>query len=211
MAKTKKTEMAKILTKIDALQFGLFDMADGKVSPYYIDLRVIPSFPDAFKDICALYEQTIKKKIGMKSFDRIAGIPLAGLPFASQVAYNLGKPFLYVRKEDKGQGRERRVEGVLVSGERVLLVDDLTTTGLTLGQAAESVRAEGGVVVNAVSLLDREEGAKEKLNQKGIDLQAVLKISEVAKSLYEMGTIDEESLNVIMKQIKKKKANQPKR
>lgn len=201
---TKKIEMAKILTNIDALQFGLFKLSSGKVSPYYVDLRIVPSFPDAFRDICEFYVQTITEKIGVKNFDRITGIPVAGIPFASQVAYILKKPFLYVRKDAKLHGRERRVDGILVSGDRVLLVDDLVTTGITLKKAAEAVRAEGGVVTQAVSFLDRQEGGKELLEKEGIKLNSLLNISEIAQTLYEMGTIEEESLKTIIKQIKKK-------
>ena len=199
----QKDRMANILFKIDALKFGVFKLTSGKASPYYIDLRVIPSFPDAFREICESYGQYISSEIGVKSFNRIAAIPLAGIPFASQIAYNLKKPFLYVRKGIRLHGRERRVEGILVSGDRVLLIDDLLTTGLTLKKAANAVRAEGGVVTEAVVFLDREEGGLQLLEQNGIKLHALLKMSEVANILYEMGAIDEESLKTILKQVKK--------
>jgi len=199
----KKAEMAKILIKIDALKFGIFKLTSGKASPYYVDLRVVPSFPDAFTQICDYYAEYISREIGLKNFDRIAGVPIAGIPFASQIAYNLKKPFLYVRKGIRRHGRQRRVEGILVSGNRVLLVDDLVTTGLTLKKAAEAIRAEGGVVEKAVAFLDREEGGKEKLAKNGIQLHTLLRISEVAKTLYDVGAIDEESLKTITKQIKK--------
>jgi orotate phosphoribosyltransferase len=202
---TKKAEMARILIKIDALKFGIFKLTSGKASPYYIDLRIVPSFPDAFTEICDFYAQQITSQIGLKRFDRIAGVPIAGIPFASQIAYNLRKPFLYVRKGLRRHGRQRRVEGILVSGDRVLLVDDLVTTGLTLRKAAEAIRAEGGVVDKAVAFLDREEGGKEKLAKNEIQLFTLLKISEVAKILYETSAIDEESYKTIMKQVKKEK------
>ena len=202
-SETKKVELAKILHKIDALKFGVFKLTSGKVSPYYIDLRIVPSFPDAFRQICDFYGESITSQVGFKNFDRIAGVPIAGIPFASQIAYNLKKPFLYARKGVRLHGRQRRVEGILVSGDSVLLVDDLVTTGLTLKKAAKAVTAEGGIVKEAVALLDREEGGKEKLAKNGIQLHALLKISEVANTLYEIGAIDEESLKTIMKQIKK--------
>jgi len=201
--KTKKIEIAKILHHIDALKFGVFKLTSGKTSPYYIDLRVVPSFPDAFRKICEFYREHINSQIGTESFDRIAGVPLAGIPFASQVAYNLKKPFLYVRKNDRNYGRQRRVEGILVSGDRVLLLDDLITTGLNLKTAAEAIRVEGGVVKEAVALLDREEGGKEKLEESGIKVHTLLRISEVANTLYEISAIDEESLKTILKQIRK--------
>ena len=195
--------MSKTLHKIDALKFGVFKLTSGKASPYYIDLRVVPSFPDAFRQICVFYGEYIASQVGLKNFDRIAGVPLAGIPFASQIAYNLKKPFLYVRKGSRRHGRQRRVEGILVSGDRVLLVDDLVTTGLNLIKAADAIRAEGGVVKEAVAFLDREEGGKEKLAKSGMKIHTLLKISEVAKTLYEIGAIDEESLKTILKQVKK--------
>jgi orotate phosphoribosyltransferase len=201
----KKNKIINILFKIDALKFGVYKLSSGRASPYYVDLRVIPSFPDAYREICDFYGESITNQIGLKSFDRVAGVPLAGMPFASQIAYNPKKPFLYVPKGIKMHGRQRRVEGVLVSGDRVLLVDDLVTTGLTLKKAADSVRAEGGVVTQAVAFLDREEGGREKLLESGINLHALLKISEVANTLYDMGAIEKESLKTILKQIKKPK------
>jgi orotate phosphoribosyltransferase len=202
---TRKAEMAKILTKIDALKFGVFKLTSGKASPYYIDLRIVPSFPDAFTEICNFYTEQITSQIGLKNFDRIAGVPIAGIPFASQIAYHLKKPFLYVRKGIRRHGRKRRVEGILVSGDRVLVVDDLVTTGLNMRKAAEAIRAEGGIVTEAVAFLDREEGGKSKLAKEGIQLHTLLKMSEVAKILYETDAIDEESYKTITKQIKKEK------
>ena len=89
-----------------------------------------------------------------------------------------------------------------VSGDRVLLIDDLITTGLNLKKAAEAIRAEGGVVQEVVALLDREEGGKAKLEKIGIKIHTLLQMSEVAETLYEIGAIDEESLKTIQKQIK---------
>jgi orotate phosphoribosyltransferase len=124
------------------------------------------------------------------------------MPFASQIAYNLKKPFLYVRKGTRKHGRQRRVEGILVSGDKVLLIDDLITTGLNLKKAAEAIKAEGGIVTEIVALLDREEGGKKKLEKNGMKVHTLLQIREVANTLYEIGAIDEESLKTILKQIK---------
>jgi orotate phosphoribosyltransferase len=202
-SQSKKDEMANILLKIDALKFGVFKLSTGKASPYYIDLRVIPSFPDVFSEICEFYAQTIVDEIGLKTFARIAGIPIAGIPFSSQIAYNLKKPFLYMRQGIRLNGRERRVEGILVSGDKVLLIDDLLTTGSTLKKAADAVRAEGGVVTDAVVFLDREEGGRHLLEKTGVTLHSILRISEITSTLYEIGAIDQDSLKTIRKQIKK--------
>ena len=199
----KTDKMANILFKVGAMEFGVFKLSTGKASPYYIDLRIIPSFPDAFTEICDFYAEFINNQIGAKNFDRIAGVPVTGLIFASQVAYNLKKPFIYIRKGVRLRGRERRVEGILASGEKVLLIDDLVTTGVTLKKAADAVRAEGGVVTDAVAFLDREEGGTQVLERSGVKLQSLLKISEIDNSLYESGAIDADQKKTILKQIKK--------
>ena len=82
-------------------------------------------------------------------------------------------------------------------------MNDLVTTGLTLKKAAETVRAEGGVVTDAIVFLDREEGGKVQLEKSGIKLHPMLKISEIANVLYDSGLMDNESLKTILKQVKK--------
>jgi orotate phosphoribosyltransferase len=198
-----KTEICKILNKIGALQFGAFKLSSGKISPYYIDLRVVPSFPDAFKKVCDFCVSFIKSEVREKNFERVAGIPVAGIPFASIIAYDLRKPFLYVRKGVRFHGRQRRIEGSLAPGDHVLLVDDLITTGLSLRKAAKAITSEGGVVTDAVVVLDREESGREKLERNGIKLHALLNVSEIANKLHEIGAIDEEQLKTILKQIRK--------
>jgi len=198
-----QARMANILFRIAAIKFGVFQLSSGKQTPYYIDLRLIPSFPDAFREICDFYTQQITQEIGLENFNRVAGIPIAGMPFASQIAYNLKKPFLYIRKDIKLHGRERRVEGILISGDKVLVIDDLLTTGLTLKNAVDAVRAEGGVVTDAVVFLDREEGGKQLLESNGVKVHALLKVSEVAQTLFVLGAIDKDELKTILKQIKK--------
>ena len=198
-----KVEISKVLDRIGALKFGAFKLTSGKMSPYYIDLRIIPSFPDAFEKICDCFVEFIRSEIGLGNVDRIAGIPVAGIPFASVVAFNLKKPFLYVRKGARFHGRERRIEGIIAPGNRVLLMDDLVTTGLSLQKAERAIMAEGGVVTDAVVLIDRQEGGREKLAKTGVKLHALLNITEIVSTLHELGMIDQDQLKTILKQVKK--------
>jgi len=201
---TVKVGICSILSKIGALQFGAFKLTSGKISPYYIDLRIVPSFPDSFQKVSSFLADFIKDEVGTKNFERIAGIPIAGIPFASTVAFTLQKPFLYVRRGVRLHGRQRRIEGILAPGDRVLLIDDLITTGLSLRKSAKAITAEGGVVTDAVVLLDREEGGKKRLEKSGIKLHSLIDMSEIANTLFELGTIDQDQLKTILKQIKKK-------
>jgi len=176
----RKTELCRVLHKIGSLKFGVFKLTSGRTSPYYIDLRIVPSFPDAFQRVCDVYVNLIKKEIGKEGFDRIAGIPTAGIPFASLIAYQLGKPFLYIRQLPRLHG-----------------------TGRSLRKAAKAIRAEGGLVNHALVLLDREEGGKQRLAEDNINLHFLLTASEAAKKLHEAGAIDNEQLKTILKQVKK--------
>src|SRR3989337_194907 len=200
----EKSELSRVLHKIGAMKFGAFKLTSGRISPYYIDLRVVPSFPDAFQRVCNLYVKLLERDLGVENVDRIAGIPTAGMPFASVVAFHMKKPFVYIRSKVKTHGRERRIEGVLMPGNRVLLVDDLITTGLSLRKAAKAIRSEGGVVADALVMVDREEGGKERLRKDGIKLHYLLTAREAATKLYELGAIEEDQLKTILKQTKKK-------
>ncbi len=179
-------DFCRILVKTGALKFGLFTLSGGKLSSYYLDMRILPSFPDAFRTSVDLLVKRARKVEGI---DKIAGIPTGGLPWASVLAYNLSKPLVYTRKEVKMHGRERRVEGVLASGDRVLVVDDVTTTGKNILVAFESLRAEGGVVEDALVLIDREEGGRQHLEKAGLRLHAVTRMSEIAQKLLDMDAI----------------------
>jgi len=200
----EKAELSRILHRIGAMKFGAFKLTSGRMSPYYIDLRIVPSFPDAFQRVCDICVRLIETELGAQGFDRIAGIPTAGIPFASLIAYRMKKPFLYIRPRARLHGRGRRIEGIIMPGNRVLLVDDLITTGLSLGRAAKAIRAEGGVVSDAIVLLDREEGGKERLKKDSVTLHYLLTAREAANKLYELGAIEEDQLKTILKQARKK-------
>jgi len=196
-----ETELSRILVKTGATKFGLFKLSSGKLSPYYIDLRMIPGDPKALETVIEIYETMARSKIGVTSFDRIAGVPTAGVPYASILAYTLSKPFLYVRRETKTHGGERRVEGQLFPGERVVLVDDLITTGKNTLQAAEAIRAEGGQVEDVIVLIDRQEGGAAALAQAQLKLCAFTTVTRIARRLHESAVIEDDQYKAILAQI----------
>ncbi|MBO0888468.1 orotate phosphoribosyltransferase [Candidatus Bathyarchaeota archaeon] len=200
MPRTIEEELPRILVHTGALKFGVFTLSGGKLSPYYLDLRIVPSFPDAFKTSIELLTKSAK---GLQSIDKIGGIPTGGLPWASVLAYSLSKPLVYVRKEIKHHGREKMVEGMLRPGDRVLLVDDVITTGHNILAALQTLRAEGGVVDQALVLVDREEGGKEHLRKEGVELYSVTRISELAEKLLDMDAITQSQFEEITTQLKK--------
>lgn len=199
-SESAKKQFCQILFKIGALKFGTFRLTGGQVSPYYIDLRIVPSFPDAFHKICGIYVKLIEDNVGTENFRLVAGVPTAGTPFGAVIAYNLHRPFIYIRSTQSNHGRKRKVEGVLAPGDKVLLLDDLITSGKSLIQAASAIRAEGGIVNDAVVLITREEGGEEKIAKENLTLHYLLKASEAANMLHEVGAIDDEELKTVLRQ-----------
>jgi len=189
MAGSRAQDIARVVAKTGALKFGVFELSSGEISPYYLDLRVIPGDPAAFE----LAVEILREMSGqVGGFERIGGVPTAGVPYAAALAYTTRKPFLYVRKEAKPHGLEKMVEGMLFPGDRVLLVDDLVTTGTSLLKAAQAVRGEGGVVEHALVVVDREEGGDEALRRSGVELHSAVRLLDLLKVLREIEAVAEE-------------------
>jgi orotate phosphoribosyltransferase len=192
-------EFASFLLKSNALKFGAFTLASGKPSPYYIDLRMLPSFPSHFHLTIGALRKAVEK--GVPAFDCLASVPTSGLVFGSALAYEMVKPFLYVRKEAKGYGTSKLIEGHLASGARVVIVDDVATTGISVSKAVEAIRANGGVVEDVIAVVSRLEGAEEKLQGMGVKLTAVATIHDIVNSLHGAGLVDDSTLQSVMDQI----------
>jgi len=195
-------DLGKVLVKMNIIQFGTFKLTSGKLSSYYVNLRIIPSFPDVFKEVADCYIYTLKNKLGLASFDAICGIATSGLTFAAAIAYTLSKPLLYVRREKKEHGLAKVLEGVLYPGWRVLILDDLATTGESILTATRVVRSGGGRVEDAVVLIDRKEGAERALLNEGVRLHAFTDISELSELLFNAGLLDYEQIRAIREQIR---------
>ncbi|MDH5443432.1 MAG: orotate phosphoribosyltransferase [Hadesarchaea archaeon] len=191
---------AVLLHKLNAIQFGEFVLASGKTSPYYVDLRLAPSYPDLFNKLANLCVDLIKREIDRPIY-KFAGVPHAGLSLATLVSFKLKSPLIFVRKEKKTHGRMKMVEGLLERGDRVVLIDDLATTGGSILDAANAIRAEGGVVEDAVVILDREEGAKKMLEANNVHLHACMGIGAVVKYLRDANLLDEKQYSLVTKHL----------
>ncbi len=199
-SRSLKKEISLVLAELGAIKFGRFKLTSGKESTYYIDLRVIPSYPNVFRKIVGIYVEE-SKKIGLDKFNVIAGIPTSGLIYASTLAYNLQKPFIYIRKEAKNWGEKKKIEGFLEKNKNVLIVDDLVTTGKSLVEAVNSIQEEGGIVTDVLVFIDREEGGREKLESKKVRLHSFIRIREILKFLVEAKKINHDQYNMVLKQI----------
>ncbi len=137
---------ARMLLEIGAVNFRPeepFILASGLPSPTYIDCRKLISFPRIRATLMDFLAVTVMREAGFEAFDNIAGGETAGIPFAALVAERLALPMTYVRKKPKGYGRNARIEGVMTEGERVLLVEDLTTDGGSKLSFVDAIRETG--------------------------------------------------------------------
>ncbi|KXB03821.1 hypothetical protein AKJ47_01620 [candidate division MSBL1 archaeon SCGC-AAA261G05] len=192
-----RREVALCLHEVGGIQFGEFTLTSGESSPYYIDMRVVPSHPDLFDKFCELCAGMIQRKIS-RPIDKLAGVPTSGLPFSALVSHKLQLPMIFVRKGRKPHGRKKAVEGVLKKGDRVVAIDDVTTTGGSLKNAIEKIRMMGGIVEHVAVFVDREEGAREYLEKNSVQLHPCLKISELAKHLHESSALSKEGYSQIV-------------
>tara|TARA_R110002072_G_scaffold847_18_gene6830 strand:- start:1625 stop:2302 length:678 start_codon:yes stop_codon:yes gene_type:complete len=137
---------ARMLLEIKAVHFNAedpFTLASGLPSPTYIDCRKLISYPRIRATLMDFMTVTVMRNAGFEAFDNIAGGETAGIPFAAMVAERMGLPMTYVRKKPKGYGRNARIEGDMTPGQRVLLVEDLTTDGGSKLSFVDAIRETG--------------------------------------------------------------------
>ncbi|MDQ7080498.1 MAG: orotate phosphoribosyltransferase [Paracoccaceae bacterium] len=137
---------ARMLLEIKAVHFSAeqpFTLASGLPSPTYIYCRKLISYPRIRSTLMDFLTVTVMRNAGFEAFDNIAGGETAGIPFAALVAERMGLPMTYVRKKPKGYGRNARIEGEMREGQRVLLVEDLTTDGGSKLSFVDAIRETG--------------------------------------------------------------------
>jgi orotate phosphoribosyltransferase len=191
-----------LLIKNDAIKFGDYILASGKKSPYYIDLRQTISSPITMDWIANSLTRIILNEIGRSKIDKILGVPTAGVPFATVVSQKLGIPLIYYRQARKEHGVRKKVEGILERNDRVLIIDDLITTGESVIETAEVIRDQGGVVNELVVLLDREQGGQQRLRQARMEPHVLFRISDAMTWLHNVGLIEDKIYETLVKYIK---------
>ncbi len=137
---------ARMLLEIEAVLFNAdvpFTYASGLQGPTYIDCRKLISFPRIRSTLMDFLTCTVMREAGLEAFDNVAGGETAGIPFGALVAERMALPMTYVRKKPKGYGRNARIEGVMKEGQRVLLVEDLTTDGGSKLSFVDAIRETG--------------------------------------------------------------------
>jgi len=187
---SSQKSLADELLSAGCIKFGEFTLKSGLKSPIYIDLRQIITYPKLLEQIGAAYLPLLKDL----KFDRIAGLPYAAIPIATAISLAGSYPMIYPRKEVKTYGTKAEIEGEYHTGETVVVIDDLATTGGSKFEAIEKLTGAGLVVKDVVVLVDRQSGAKESLAQAGYSMHAVLTIGQLLEYWEENGKVEKDKI-----------------
>ena len=195
-------EFATFLYEKKIIRFGDFTLASGKNSPYYIDLRLVPSFPHEYRKMIKELQNLIAYDVGFENFHSLVSVPTGGLIVAASLATEIVKPLIYVRKQAKEHGTGKAVEGVTCQDMKLLMIEDVVTSGGSVINAIKSIKEEKMVVTDAYAVVDRMEGATKALQDEGVRLHSLLTINDITQSLFEQKLITEDILQQIQDRIK---------
>ncbi len=192
------SEIASDLYRSGVFKLGEFKLKSGDISPFYLDLRLIPSIPSLFKKVINIYSNLVRELDAVA----LAGIMSAGVPFATGVCLELDLPLLQIRSSKKEHGTKKMVEGIVPrSGSEVILIDDLISTGASKLQPKEELEKLDLVVKDLVVLVDRTPGGDvhDMLRDRGLKLHSAGTIDNIFSALKSSNDIPESELKRIHK------------
>ena len=192
---------AKALVEANVVQFGEFTLASGIKSPIYVNLRVLPSYPDSM----ILISDELSKAVKKIKPDVVAGAETAGIPLSTAISLKTKIPMIYVRKKPKGYGMNQLIEGELKQGQKVVLVDDMATNAFSKLNFIQGIRQAGGVVNDVVIVLDREQGGADALAKENVKLHSLITLKELLGYMEGKGMIEEERYKEILGYLEKNK------
>lgn len=189
------SELGKAFLKTSAFRIGDFKTNKGNKTPYYIDLGRVSSFPNVFSLVTDCLELELDEVSKKSQIDAVCGVPITGLIFGAALVSRVSKPLVHAPLE-----QDHRIIGLVSPGSNVLIMEDVSETGKTIELASAAVRANGGVVSDALALIDRSESAREDLKKLDIDLHCFTTVGELAKRLKENMALSEEEEEILENQ-----------
>jgi orotate phosphoribosyltransferase len=184
----------------NAIKIGNFTLSSGRKSRFYLDLRILQSYPLYFRKTISLLKNLIQSQIGLERFDYLCSVPTSGTVFGSALSYELFKPHIYVRKNLKSYGTQKKIEGALKPNSKILFVDDVITTGQSILTAIESL-CNNSVVSGVVVLVDRQQGSQGLFDQFGLKIKSAIPILRIIEILNDKARIDENEYYEIKKEL----------
>jgi orotate phosphoribosyltransferase len=194
-------EFAIFLYKNNIIRFGNFTLASGKNSSYYVDLRLIPSYPHQFRKMIKNLQNLIVEKTGLDDFDCLASVPTGGLVVTSALAIEIVKPLIYVRSKPKEHGTAKSIEGKISAGMKVVMVDDVVTTGTSVLNGINQLKEAGLLVLDLYVIINRLEGADKALSDIGVQTHQLTDILEITDILFQEKLIGKEIFENIKNQV----------
>jgi len=185
-----KEKMILDLHEVHIIDFGKFKLKSGIISPYYIDLRLLVTFPHLLE----LVSDVLWEKIRLKPFDLIAGVPYAALPIATAISLRYNRPLIFMRKEKKDYGKGKMIEGIYHKGQYVVVIDDVISDGASKFETIKPIEEVGLEVSQVIVVLDRGQGGVQTVKNKGYHCTAITNMEEVLEVLYKHGRINYEQL-----------------
>ncbi|WP_160135779.1 orotate phosphoribosyltransferase [Halococcus salsus] len=161
------TDLIEALRSADAVQYGEFELSHGGTSEYYVDKYRFETDPDCLSRIARSFAAKLDG-------GKLAGVALGAVPLVAVTSVETGSPYVVVRKSKKEYGTGNQIEGELADGESVTVLEDIATTGQSALDAVEALREAGAVVDRVLVVVDREEGARERLAEHDVELDALV-------------------------------------
>jgi len=172
-ARPDRAALAKRIADASLLR-GTFTLRSGRTSSFYLDKYLFSTQPDILRDLGAMFAERIPA-----GTVRLAGAELGGIPLVSATALASGLPCVFVRNAKKDYGTAKQLEGVVSRGDRMVLVEDVATTGGQALEAARVLREAGAVVTHVIATIDRLEGARENVEREGIAFDALFTVRDL--------------------------------
>ncbi|WP_185873402.1 orotate phosphoribosyltransferase [Blattabacterium cuenoti] len=199
----KKKNFFLSIYNLGIIKFGKFTLKSGINSPVYIDFRPIASKPKLLIELSHLLLEIVPSN----KFELICGVPYAALPIATALSLITNIPLIIKRKENKGYGTKKMIEGIYKKGQNCLLIEDVITSGASLLKTIIDIEKEGLIVKNIISILDREQGGIENIKNIGYNIQSLFKIKEVINILNNKNILDKKKIDDLYFFLKKRKKN----
>lgn len=202
--KNELKELAVTLFEIDAVKFGSFKTKVGLQTPVYIDFRVLIAHRKILKQVSrALW----KLSSDPNNVQQICGVPYAALSMADVIADDTDKPMIMRRKESKNYGTKKLLEGVYKAGDKCVIIEDVVTSGSSIIEVVGDLKNEGLEVVEALIIMDREQGGRDNLNKVGINIQSLFTLTEMMEYLLEAEKINKQTYDSVINYLKTNKAS----
>ena len=184
----------------NAIKIGNFTLSSGRKSRFYLDLRILQSYPLYFRKTISLLKTLIHSQIGLESFDYLCSVPTSGTVFGSALSYELFKPHIYVRKDLKNYGTQKKIEGALEPNSKILFVDDVITTGQSILTAVESL-SNNSAVSGVVVLIDRQQGSQNLFDQFTLKIKSAITIHRIIDILNDNARINKNEYDRIKEEL----------